>query len=78
MGQAVTSFGDDGWQREGATSISDDNDVESLAAASILVLFFGVLLAITQSIVEYYGRLRYVQEYFDDHAVVNCPLGTGR
>jgi len=64
LGQAVTSCGDDGWQHEGPTSISEDSDVVSLAAASILALFFGVLLAITQSIVddECYGRLRYVQE----------------
>jgi len=64
LGQAVTSLGDDGWQHEGPTSISEDSDVETLAAASILARFFGVLLAITQSIVddECYGRSCYVQE----------------
>ena len=52
-------FGGDGWHREGPTSTPDDEDVESLAAASILALFFGVLLAITQSIVVEEDELMY-------------------
>jgi len=48
----VASLGCDGGQREGPTSATDGDDVESLAAAaSILALFFGILLAITRSVV---------------------------